>query len=217
MIKSKIEYCEFKKIVQNEIRNDIKIYRERVMAEYVENAAMKKYRRKMTASRKWMMGILKEGQTVTDRNEILQEVTTFYENLYDSSSTDNSKYESMPIDDSVPEILMSEVLKSINELKNDKATGSDDIFAEHIKLGKEEIAKWLLKLFNKILKSEEIPDQWYTSILILLFKKGNPLDLNNYRPISLISINYKIFIMSINQANKQVSAVLTPHATIFTS
>ncbi|CAK1603944.1 unnamed protein product [Parnassius mnemosyne] len=44
-----------------------------------------------------------------------------------------------------------------------------------------------------ILDEEKVPTQWCTSDIILLFKKGNPLDIGNYRPISLMASIYKLF------------------------
>lgn len=51
----------------------------------------------------------------------------------------------------------------------------------------------LILLFNLVLDSETVPKQWCTSDTILLFKRGNPLEIDNYRPISLLSTIYKLF------------------------
>ena len=37
------------------------------------------------------------------------------------------------------------------------------------------------------------PYEWVTSSVVLIFKKGNPASCANYRPISVLSIAYKVF------------------------
>ncbi len=51
----------------------------------------------------------------------------------------------------------------------------------------------LTKLFNEILDAKEIPKQQGLSEIVLMLKKGDPRDVDNYRPISLTSNVSKIF------------------------
>ncbi|KAK6747781.1 hypothetical protein RB195_000773 [Necator americanus] len=39
--------------------------------------------------------------------------------------------------------------------------------------------------------------KWKTSKTVLLYKKGDPHDISNYRPICLLSVIYKLFISEI--------------------
>lgn len=55
------------------------------------------------------------------------------------------------------------------------------------------IAPKLTDIFNEILNTENIPDDWTKSTIILLHKKGDKGDIGNYRPISLMSNIYKVF------------------------
>ena len=45
----------------------------------------------------------------------------------------------------------------------------------------------------------KIPDEWATASVAMLFKKGDPADANNYRPICLQSIAYKLFASLLKQ------------------
>ena len=51
----------------------------------------------------------------------------------------------------------------------------------------------LCDLFNKSLVSGVFPNDWKCARVTPLFKQGEPSDLNNYRPISVISVIAKVF------------------------
>ena len=55
------------------------------------------------------------------------------------------------------------------------------------------ISVYLRDLFNKSLFSGVLPDDWKCARVTPLFKQGEASDLNNYRPISVISVIAKVF------------------------
>lgn len=57
----------------------------------------------------------------------------------------------------------------------------------------EEFIHRLVTLFNNILSGQELPASWYASLTIFLYKKGDPLNPLNYRPISLTETSFRIF------------------------
>ncbi|GBP63853.1 LINE-1 retrotransposable element ORF2 protein [Eumeta japonica] len=95
--------------------------------------------------------------------------------------------------DEVPEILASEVIKAIKFQKLKKAPGPDKIPNKMIKGTLEETSPVLAKLFNKILQTREIPEEWTECHIILLHKKDLRDEIEDYRPISLITNMCKVF------------------------
>ena len=73
-------------------------------------------------------------------------------------------------------------------MHNGKVVGSDNIPIEVWKcLGKQGI-EWLTKLFNMILKTKRMSDQWRISTLVPLYKnKGDIYNFANYKNIKLMS------------------------------
>ena len=65
-------------------------------------------------------------------------------------------------------------------------------------MSKHLIKPVLCKLFNNILNTDNFPEIWVSSIIIPVFKKGNPYDLGNYRGISIVSHMGKLFTSLLN-------------------
>ena len=52
---------------------------------------------------------------------------------------------------------------------------------------------WLVKLFQLCWETKTTPTSWHIATVIPVFKKGNPAECDNYRPISLVSVLYKVY------------------------
>lgn len=89
------------------------------------------------------------------------------------------------------QILEEETVKTLKCLKTNKTAGPDGIENIILKILAEALAKPLSSHYN-ILEKGEIPLQWYESGIIL-FKKGNHLDIHNYRPTNLSQTQNKVF------------------------
>jgi sorting nexin-29 len=92
----------------------------------------------------------------------------------------------------VPETSLIEVEIGIGNLKSYKSLGTDQIPVELIKAGGETLYSEIHKLICSICNKEELPQQWKESIIVPILKKGDKIDCNNYRGISLLSTAYKI-------------------------
>ena len=56
-----------------------------------------------------------------------------------------------------------------------------------------------MKLCNHCLTERSIPEFWKVAKIILFFKKGDSTLLQNYRPISLLPVGYKVLAALIHQ------------------
>ena len=65
---------------------------------------------------------------------------------------------------------------TLNQLKNNRCAGEDRITVEMLKIGGGKIEQMLKILFNKIIDKGRIPQDWYNSDAILIFKKGDNTD-----------------------------------------
>ena len=86
-----------------------------------------------------------------------------------------------------------EILKIIRALNIHKAHGHVDISIRMIKSCDKSLLKRLMPLFENSTKSSRYPDIWKRSNIIPIHKENDKQVVNNYRPISLLSIFGKIF------------------------
>ena len=93
-------------------------------------------------------------------------------------------------------------------MKRNKAAGTDEIPAElwQLLLDNEHAANRLLHLFNECWNQKTIPNSWHKANVVSIFKKGDSVLLNNYRPISLLQVTYKLFASILLQRLKNVGA-----------
>lgn len=87
-------------------------------------------------------------------------------------------------------------------LKNNKASGEDNINAELIKISTPEMFSKICILIKEIWKNGQIPQDWRTAIICPIYKKGDPMDTKNYRGIALLNTCYKILSTAILQTGE---------------
>lgn len=91
------------------------------------------------------------------------------------------------------EITLDEVLVVLKGLKNNKAPGLDGIPYEFFKNASLSFLELLVAKFNQTLCSGLVPECFERSIIVPLFKKGDPNVPANYRGISFSNSVAKIF------------------------
>ena len=103
-------------------------------------------------------------------------------------------------------ILRREVEAAVQSLKKGKSAGVDNISAELVKAGGEDVITALTTICNKIWQTEE----WSQSLVITPPKKGNMQQCQNYRTISLISHPSKVMLKIIlNRLKTQAEKIIT--------
>lgn len=107
-------------------------------------------------------------------------------------------------EDSISEELNSpftveEIQQVIKKLKNNKSSGLDQILNEYLKNCPVNVVKLIVKLFNLILDTGLIPEEWCKGLINPLYKnKGSIKNVDNYRGITLLSCIGKLFTSAFN-------------------
>uniref|UniRef100_A0A8K9Y4M0 Reverse transcriptase domain-containing protein n=1 Tax=Oncorhynchus mykiss TaxID=8022 RepID=A0A8K9Y4M0_ONCMY len=116
---------------------------------------------------------------------------------------------------SLPHFSFSQIHSAdvVNELQNldpYKSAGLDNLDPFFLKLSAKIVATPITSLFNLSFVSSEIPKDWKAAAVIPLFKEGDTLDPNCYRPISILPCLSKVFE---SQVNKQITDHFESHHT----
>ena len=158
--------------------------------------AFNSYLRTKTKSRAGVGPLKKDGKLVSDNKTMANTLYSFFGSVF--SDTDPTAIQ-VSIDqqifgDPVSGVNISErdILKKINNLKSNSATGPDNISAKFLQTFSSQVSVPLRLIFNKSLQTGEVPADWKCGNITPIFKKGPKSNPGNYRPVSLTSIPCKL-------------------------
>ena len=143
------------------------------------------------------------------KKDVLEEVKSFYENMYAEQNVDKEKMKTMSknitvkltdeerisIEGNITEYECACALKSMN---NNKSPGSDGITTEFYKIFWNDLKSFYIKSLNYSFKNGSLTTLQKQGIISLLPKKDKDLcSLNNWRPLTLLNTDYKIVTKAI--------------------
>ena len=120
---------------------------------------------------------------ITNATKITKDIPrqSYSEEARESNVNDCSQFALHPV-------TLEFVIKEIEHLSQDKATGEDGISCKMLKLSKHVIAQSLTDIINMSLITGVVPCAWKRARVVPIFKSGDISSLSNYRPISILPI-----------------------------
>ena len=148
--------------------------------------------------------ILDSRKNIVQGTKNIQKVQMdFYKDLFTSQGLngDDGYFLGEPSPNTIPEnikneldidITREEIAKALKKMKNNKSPGQDGIVVEFYKTYWNIIGNDLLEVYRHGLQNESLSYSQYLALIVLLYKKGPREDIKNWRPISLLNVDYKI-------------------------
>ena len=155
-----------------------------------------------------------ETTIITNGFQILIYCKTFYLTLYTKTKTHpkiqktlleklKPKINYEENENLIKQITFTELKTAIFRMENRKSPGIDDLAIEFYKSQYEIIKNDILKLYNSILlKNKDLSHSMNQAIITLLPKNNEKDLLKNWRPISLLCVDYKILTKIISNRLK---------------
>ncbi|KAK3557054.1 hypothetical protein QTP70_024466, partial [Hemibagrus guttatus] len=137
----------------------------------------------------------RDGRVLTSEESVQRRWKEYFEELMNEENEREKRVEGVnSVEQKVDKIRKDEVRKALKRMKSGKAVGPDDIPVEVWKCLGEAAVEFLASLFNRVLESERMPEEWRRSVLVPIFKnKGDVQSCSIYRGIKLMSHAMKLW------------------------
>ena len=151
-----------------------------------------------------------QGKELVDIKDIVEEQKRFYQHLYSSkvNKNENEKLQKLFFpsengneaqlnqNDTITlesNVTNRECLSTLKKMKNGSSPGSDGLTVEFYKFFWKDISPFLLRSLNTAFETGKLSNYQRLGIITCLPKPGKPKEfVENWRPISLLNVDYKI-------------------------
>ena len=189
------EKKEISKLIQKRIRQvKREMQHEKVAEALGEFRDLKRIPRiKTVKKRKLIVQMVdRDGNCQTDRKAIADIFADFYEQLYSCAQQEATEVSAQT--STLSPFTLNELILAVKSLKRNRCADTTGIRAEMLKVGGKHLLEKMLELYNTILTGNmEPPASWSHSVISVIHKSGDATQPQNYRPISIIPMLYKLF------------------------
>ena len=205
-------------IVEHEVRGSIL---RSLCRDYEQGEKCTKYFFSLEKSRSRQKTITRlkkaDGSFISEHKDILEACRLFYKNLYSKNSqVDPNNFPFFTESDGIPKLneqqkqscetdmSESELLKTLKSFSKNKSPGLDGITAEFYLCFWDAIKNKLLEVYQDSFINGILPESLRTGVIVLLEKKGKDrLDIVNWRPITLLGVDYKLLTKTLGERLKK--------------
>ena len=162
---------------------------------------------------------------VSAREEIMKAHEEFYAKLFSSEEIDRDvqrdlllnvtrRLSSADRDLCEGDLALAEATNALKLMSRNKSPGLDGLTAEFYTKFWDLLGPMLIRVFNTCLHDSDLCDSMKSSATRLVFKKGDKKDLKNWRPISLLNVDYKICSKALSmRLSKVLDSIVDPDQT----
>ena len=163
-----------------------------------------------------------DGRRLTDQADIMREQVRFYTQLYSRVATDRTAQDRLLglLDRKLSNeqrnlceglFFEGECLAALKTMSNGKTPGSDGLSKEFYITFWPVLKDDFVDMVNTCFTDGMMPETLRQAVISLLYKKDDPELLKNWRPISLLNVDYKIMTkVLVNRLKPHMSTIVHP-------
>jgi len=168
----------------------------------------------------------RDGHVTSDPVEMTDTCRRFYEDLYETVPVDQMEInfllgkiqtslapeENMQLEGPV---TLAEVRCALFDMETGKSPGLDGLPADFYRAFFSDMGQDLTDILNAVFDNGQLSESQKSGLITLLYKnKGNREELTNWRPISLLNVDYKILAKILtNRAKKILPSIVNSDQT----
>ena len=163
-----------------------------------------------------------DDKIIKNDEEILINICKYYSNLYEKKNTNsdfkdyisNVKLNMLSAEDAQiceGKLTENECWQALKSMNLNKSPGGDGLSVEFYRYFWGDVKQMVLDSLNEGYDKKELSSTQSQATLTLLYKKGNKKLLDNWRPISLLNIDYKLAASVLTLRLKKIIHKIVSH------
>uniref|UniRef100_A0A670I0E5 Reverse transcriptase domain-containing protein n=1 Tax=Podarcis muralis TaxID=64176 RepID=A0A670I0E5_PODMU len=202
----KFHQSQYTKLINQEVEWKIKQMKQRSFESANKCGKLLAWQLKKRQKLNYVTNLEVEGKSIQKPGEIRKCFQKYFKKLYTQEPEEANEIEQFLKDNGLPElsqekrsilnckITQQEIEDAIQNMQLGKSPGPDGLTSKYYRTLKDCLLQPLLEVCNQVMEGGRAPDTWKEAFITLIPKvETEKTQLKNYRPISLLNVDYKIF------------------------
>uniref|UniRef100_A0A670IRS6 Reverse transcriptase domain-containing protein n=1 Tax=Podarcis muralis TaxID=64176 RepID=A0A670IRS6_PODMU len=202
----KFHQAQYAKLINQEVEWKIKQMRQRSFESANKCGKLLAWQLKKRQKMNFITNLEVEGESIQKPEEIRKCFQRYFKKLFTQgpqAETEINQFiksnglQKLPQDKQTTlnyRITQQEIESAIQNMQLGKSPGPDGLTSKYYKVLKDHLIQPLMEVCNQIMEGKGAPESWKEAFITLIPKlESEKTQLKNYRPISLLNVDYKIF------------------------
>uniref|UniRef100_A0A670HML6 Reverse transcriptase domain-containing protein n=1 Tax=Podarcis muralis TaxID=64176 RepID=A0A670HML6_PODMU len=202
----KFHQAQYVKLINQEVEWKIKLMKQRTFESANKCGKLLAWQLKKRQKLNTVTNLEIEGRNIQNPEEIRKCFQRYFKQLYTQGPQKETEIDQFLKRNGLPKlsqekrtilnykITQQEIEGAIQNMQPGKSPGPDGLTSKYYRTLKDYLTQPLMEVCNEIMEGKKAPESWKEAFITLIPKlETEKTQLKNYRPISLLNVDYKIF------------------------